>query len=1028
MKTSSNLKIATALLSLVIACQATATTFFTDDFSNGSTTNQLSLPGGTSTAAYTSYDFASSKNSTASSIAANLLRGKLTGGTTSGYWEAQALFATGTNAASLNSPGDYVEVAIVFTNSAGTLLNASGCELWIGLYNSGSSSSATNFPVAGALANAGLTTTAGSSYATGNCQLWQGYAWRMLNGAGSRIITRPVQDGAGTSSANQELLGSGVSGGTFNNPGGATLLTGPVVSYTLATSGAYTIDMRITLDPAGSGSLIVSNGLYSGAGTGGTLIFSNATTTSTILATAFDGLAFGVFNKTASQNPQMDISSITVTGQSSPPVPPTITTQPVPVVVATNGACAFLVEALGNNLTYQWHRNGTSLANGGNISGATSSMLVVSSAGPADALSGANGYYVTVTGSGNLSVDSVTNSLTLIASTNLVYSGSGPWDLNTSPSWNDTNGNSGLYFNFGDPVVFDDVGGGGAVNLTGPFLSASSVTVSHTLGFYTFQGTGSFAGPGSLVYNGSAQLTINNANSYTGGTIISNAAAILRLGNLGGLGTGPVTLAKAGGLMEVLTAGGASSGIQGDVIVNDDFTIKFDGIGGYAGVLFGNLSGVAGKTLTLDQLDLSTTNRYRAYGANTIFAANLVLNGAATSQANYSGTVLAPYNSTGSQTYSGVISGNGGLVQRANGTTILTGANTYAGGTFPTTGTIALGSDTVGNVVSGPIGTGPLFVVPELPNATGSGTVLAYGGARTIANPIQYPSATNNQTLIIGGTNQLTFSGNIALQGQDGLGTFSNRTFQANNTAPTIFSGVISDNGSAFGITKSGTGTLYLNAANTYTGVTTNSAGVLAGTGSLAGSVVVKTNASIGGGSAAAIGTLTVGGNLTIESGGGGFFRANRSGFVSDKVLVAGTLASSGAGKITVTNLGSALQLGDTFAVFNKAVTGGNTLVVTGAVTAGLTWTNKLAVDGTIQVVQSFATYPTNISYSVSGSTLTITWPATHQGWLLQAQTNSLSAGLGTNWVTIPGTDAVTSTNLTIVPGNPTVFYRLKMP
>ena len=61
----------------------------------------------------------------------------------------------------------------------------------------------------------------------------------------------------------------------------------------------------------------------------------------------------------------------------------------------------------------------------------------------------------------------------------------------------------------------------------------------------------------------------------------------------------------------------------------------------------------------------------------------------------------------------------------------------------------------------------------------------------------------------------------------------------------------------------------------------------------------------------------------------------------------------------------------------------------------------------------------------MSGSTLTVTWPATHLGWSLQAQTNSLAVGIANNWVTIPGTASVTSTNLTINPANGTVFYRL---
>ena len=59
-------------------------------------------------------------------------------------------------------------------------------------------------------------------------------------------------------------------------------------------------------------------------------------------------------------------------------------------------------------MTYQWHRYGTNLVNGGNISGATSPMLVISPASAADVASGANGYYVTVTGPGRLSTNSVT--------------------------------------------------------------------------------------------------------------------------------------------------------------------------------------------------------------------------------------------------------------------------------------------------------------------------------------------------------------------------------------------------------------------------------------------------------------------------------------------------------------------------------------------------------------------------------------------------------------------------------------------
>ncbi len=76
----------------------------------------------------------------------------------------------------------------------------------------------------------------------------------------------------------------------------------------------------------------------------------------------------------------------------------------------------------------------------------------------------------------------------------------------------------------------------------------------------------------------------------------------------------------------------------------------------------------------------------------------------------------------------------------------------------------------------------------------------------------------------------------------------------------------------------------------------------------------------------------------------------------------------------------------------------------------------------------AIASNPTNIIAETSGNTLTLSWPADHRGWQLQVQTNPPSAGLSTNWVTVPGSDVVTGTNITINPTNGAVFYRLVYP
>lgn len=103
-------------------------------------------------------------------------------------------------------------------------------------------------------------------------------------------------------------------------------------------------------------------------------------------------------------------------------------------------------------------------------------------------------------------------------------------------------------------------------------------------------------------------------------------------------------------------------------------------------------------------------------------------------------------------------------------------------------------------------------------------------------------------------------------------------------------------------------------------------------------------------------------------------------------------------------------------------------------------WMNKLAIyEGVLSASQVYSNYtnglsiyrppvstvPTNIVASVTGNTLTLSWPADHQGWQLQVQTNNLNSGLGTNWFTIPGSETVISTNIPIVSTNGSVFYRL---
>jgi hypothetical protein len=85
-------------------------------------------------------------------------------------------------------------------------------------------------------------------------------------------------------------------------------------------------------------------------------------------------------------------------------------------------------------------------------------------------------------------------------------------------------------------------------------------------------------------------------------------------------------------------------------------------------------------------------------------------------------------------------------------------------------------------------------------------------------------------------------------------------------------------------------------------------------------------------------------------------------------------------------------------------------------------WSNQLAVNGLI-VVSS--TNPPTIGTSLSGLTLTLSWPPDYFGWVVQSNSVSLTS---TNWFTVPNTGNATSYPITITSARTNVFYRLVQP
>jgi hypothetical protein len=71
---------------------------------------------------------------------------------------------------------------------------------------------------------------------------------------------------------------------------------------------------------------------------------------------------------------------------------------------------------------------------------------------------------------------------------------------------------------------------------------------------------------------------------------------------------------------------------------------------------------------------------------------------------------------------------------------------------------------------------------------------------------------------------------------------------------------------------------------------------------------------------------------------------------------------------------------------------------------------------------------PTNLLLGVAGTNLMLAWPASHLGWILQAQTNDLGTGLSANWFDLNGSSAGTNVTVAISQNHPMVLYRLRTP
>jgi autotransporter-associated beta strand protein len=485
------------------------------------------------------------------------------------------------------------------------------------------------------------------------------------------------------------------------------------------------------------------------------------------------------------------------------------------------------------------------------------------------------------------------------------------------------------------------------------------------------------SGSGSLTKAGTSTVTLTANNSYLGSTIIS--AGVMKIQN-------PYALGDVAG--NTLVSNGARLELQGGIAVNSEM-IRIAGNGGnFFGAIQSSINGASATNIWAGNITVAEAGTRIGAQAN----ATLVVAGVIDSGGTNLGVTFRPADTTAS--------------------VIVSGANTYVGDTAIVGGRLQLDGED---------------------NRLPKGTKLNFG-LSTVSGSFDlngHNQEVSGLSVISGTANYITNSAAVA-------GVLTVNTPAG---SPSANSAPIQGN---IAIVKSGSDQLTLSGIHPYTGSTTVSNGALLVNGTIGASpVTVKSGAILGGtgvmGGAVTlnaggvlspggtnIGTLTFNGDLVVS--GNLLIEIKKSQAQSnDLAVVAGSLSNTGTGTLTVSNLGAGLAAGDRFTLFNKPLSNGKALTVTGG---GVNWTNNLAVDGSIAVLSilsTVATNPTNIVFSVTSSNFSLSWPADHLGWYLQAQTNSLSAGFGTNWANVPNSSTVTNVVVPLVPTNPAVFYRMSL-
>lgn len=573
-------------------------------------------------------------------------------------------------------------------------------------------------------------------------------------------------------------------------------------------------------------------------------------------------------------------------------------------------------------------------------------------------------------------------------------SGDGTWADGVT-GWN--SGGTTAFTN-GNAVLLTDKYSTGSPTITLNSQVLPQGVVVDSTNNYTLTGTGEIGGPADLRKLNTGALTLDTANTHSGGVTLfegtlnlKNAAA---LGDVSGtftinggtldntsggpltlnnnpqawngnfafagssdlnLGTGDITLASTRTVTvaaSTLAVGGSISGTGFGLVKNGAGTLALNADNTFTGgvtinegeIIVNNAGALNSITPVSVTMPNDTADKILSLNGNSITVVNLTksgFNGAANAvvRNNHATTpvTLTVSVASGSVTYAGTLADGGAtnlaLTKIGSGTWKLgdggTGVATYSGDTTVSVGTLLAGAT---DIFPHGADKGDMFVASGATLDTGDRgqiTLNGLNGGGLVTHSANSPSG-----------------GNVLRVGEDG--------------SDGDFSGVIQNGASPgpnfVGLTKLGAGTQILRGANTYTGPTTISGGVLQiGNGAASGSLAspsILNNASLvfnRGGNLTYSGAISGNGALTND-GPGVVSLTGASTYTGPTTVNAGTLRVNSPGSLAVEStvtVKAGATLGGTGTINGPVTVEANGTLAPGTSIGTLTINNNVSLQGT---------------------------------------------------------------------------------